>query len=138
MAGSGEIEIRRSEVAERFACVPSQINYVLETRFTPRRGYYVESRRGGGGYIRIVRAPVRRTPISYERVYEEIGSVISVRRAEGLLADLEEFGLLDRSRGALVRAALRHETAGLEPPWDELVRARLLKAMLLLLFHESR
>ena len=60
-AVEGVIEIRRSEVAEQFDCVPSQINYVLETRFTPQRGYYVESRRGGGGYIRIMeslRAPL--------------------------------------------------------------------------------
>lgn len=49
------IEIRRSELASKFSCVPSQINYVLERRFAPERGYLVESRRGGGGYIRIYR-----------------------------------------------------------------------------------
>ena len=50
-----EIELRRNELAEHFQCAPSQINYVLATRFTPDHGYVIESRRGGGGYIRIVR-----------------------------------------------------------------------------------
>ena len=51
----GTIEIKRNEVAEKFQCVPSQINYVINTRFTAERGYAVESKRGGGGYIRIFR-----------------------------------------------------------------------------------
>ena len=51
----GHVEIKRSEIAEKFQCVPSQINYVINTRFTADRGYLVESKRGGGGYIRIVR-----------------------------------------------------------------------------------
>ena len=50
-----EVELRRNELAEYFSCAPSQINYVLATRFTPDNGYIIESRRGGGGYIRIVR-----------------------------------------------------------------------------------
>ncbi|MDO5311272.1 MAG: CtsR family transcriptional regulator [Clostridia bacterium] len=52
---SGEVELKRNELADRFGCVPSQINYVISTRFSPERGYIVESRRGGGGYIRITR-----------------------------------------------------------------------------------
>ena len=51
----GSLEIQRSLLAERFDCAPSQINYVLTTRFTPYKGYYVESRRGGGGFIRITK-----------------------------------------------------------------------------------
>ena len=54
-SGGGVAELQRRGLAERFSCVPSQINYVIETRFTPENGYLVESRRGGGGYIRIVR-----------------------------------------------------------------------------------
>lgn len=52
-ANGGEIELKRNALAEKFSCVPSQINYVITTRFSPERGYLVESRRGGGGYIRI-------------------------------------------------------------------------------------
>ncbi|EPC72630.1 transcriptional repressor CtsR, partial [Lacticaseibacillus paracasei subsp. paracasei Lpp71] len=55
LAQEAAVEIRRAEIARRFNCVPSQINYVIKTRFTPARGYIVESKRGGGGYIRIVK-----------------------------------------------------------------------------------
>ena len=53
--GGGVAELSRKTLADRFSCVPSQINYVIETRFSPENGYLVESRRGGGGFIRIVR-----------------------------------------------------------------------------------
>lgn len=59
---SEKIEIRRSELAQRFDVVPSQINYVIKTRFTIQNGYIVESKRGGGGYIRIVQIPLRTDP----------------------------------------------------------------------------
>ena len=54
-SADGTAELQRSSLADRFGCVPSQINYVIATRFSPERGYMVESRRGGGGYIRITR-----------------------------------------------------------------------------------
>ena len=59
-SGDGVLEIQRGELAQRFNCVPSQINYVMSTRFSPERGYIVESRRGGNGYIRITRVQVDR------------------------------------------------------------------------------
>ena len=58
MAEDSTIEIQRNELAERFDCAPSQINYVLTTRFTPYKGYYIESRRGGGGYIKIIKVGI--------------------------------------------------------------------------------
>ena len=57
-AENGVLEVQRSELAQRFNCVPSQINYGMSTRFSPERGYIVESRRGGNGYIRITRVQV--------------------------------------------------------------------------------
>lgn len=136
-AVEGVIEIRRSEVAEQFDCVPSQINYVLETRFTPQRGYYVESRRGGGGYIRIMQLYVRHPQSVWESVCEEIGNRIDAERAESLIARLEELGKLTPRRALLVRGALRQETAGISPPWDDVVRAKVLKGMLMLVFHDG-
>ena len=136
-AVEGVIEIRRSEVAEQFDCVPSQINYVLETRFTPQRGYYVESRRGGGGYIRIMQIYVRQSQSAWESVCEEIGNRISAERAESLVARLEEIGALSPRRALLIRGALRHETSEIGPPWDDVVRAKLLKSMLMLVFHDG-
>jgi len=124
-----EIEIRRCDVAQQFDCVPSQINYVLETRFTPQRGYVVESRRGGGGYIRITRY-VMHGHNSLEAIFREIGSRITEEKADSLLLRLVDGGMLMRRTAALIRAALKDETDGLDPSVEPIVRARLLRAML--------
>lgn len=132
----GVIEIRRSKVAEQFDCVPSQINYVLETRFTPQRGYYVESRRGGGGYIRILRAYIRSSPLSWESIRDEIGRRITSERADALIYGLHEIGLLTKARAALIRNALRDETKMVGPAYQEEWRAALLRTMLLMSWHD--
>lgn len=137
-AGGGVIEIRRCDVADQFECVPSQINYVLETRFTPQRGYYVESRRGGGGFIRITRAYIRRQPTTAQSLDEQIGSRIGEERAEYLLSQLQESGHIDRRKESLIRGILRQETRGVEAPWKDFLRAKLLKVSLLLLLEEPR
>ena len=67
-AENGIIEIQRNEMAQFFECSPSQINYVLSTRFTPYKGYYIESRRGGGGYIKIIKVGIEGN--------EDIGNII--------------------------------------------------------------
>ena len=69
---NGVLELQRNDLAERFHCVPSQINYVMSTRFSPEHGYIVESRRGGGGYIRITRVQVDR-PTLLMSVINSIG-----------------------------------------------------------------
>ena len=129
-----EIEIRRCDVAEQFDCVPSQINYVLETRFTPQQGYVVESRRGGGGYIRITRYVVHGHD-SIEEAAREIGSRIDAAKADSLLLRLVDGGILKRRTAGLIRAIVKDETSGLEAPLDQMVRAKLLKALLRLAQH---
>ena len=57
--GNGAVNVQRNDLAETLGCVPSQISYVISSRFTPERGYVTESRRGGGGYVRIVRMRAR-------------------------------------------------------------------------------
>lgn len=128
MAGD-EIEIRRCDVAEQFDCVPSQINYVLETRFTPQRGYVVESRRGGGGFIRITRYVVYGHN-SIEGIMREIGGRIGGEKADSLLLSLVDGGMLKRRTAGFIRAVIKDETRGLEPPVDQIVRAKMLRAML--------
>lgn len=137
-AGRSVVEIRRCDVAEQFACVPSQINYVLETRFRPEHGYYVESRRGGGGYIRITQIVVHRTPISWSTIAEEIGVRMEQVEAEGLLKRLESLGAIDGTQESLIRGVLRQETADVRPPQDDVVRAKLLRGMLLVAMHTER
>ena len=81
-----EIEIQRNELAEHFNCVPSQINYVIATRFKPSQGYYVESRRGGGGHITIKK--VSNTKSDYiMHIMENIGEALQNSEAEILISD---------------------------------------------------
>src|SRR5690606_9706875 len=103
--------------------------YVLETRFTPQRGYVVESRRGGGGYIRITRYVVHGNH-SLEAIFREIGSRITAEKADSLLLRLVDGGMLMRRTAALIRAVLKDETDGLDSSVAPTVRAKLLRAML--------
>jgi transcriptional regulator of stress and heat shock response len=80
--GQGLIEIKRSELAEHFQCVPSQINYVINTRFTAERGYLVESKRGGGGYIRIVRVETHSKSALFDELQKHLQTMISQNAAE--------------------------------------------------------
>ena len=75
----GALELQRSDLAQRFNCVPSQINYVMSTRFSPEHGYIVESRRGGGGYIRITRVQVDRQTLLMH-VINSVGSRLDALR----------------------------------------------------------
>ena len=81
----GKIEIQRNEIAEIFNCVPSQINYVINTRFTMQHGYDVESKRGGGGYIRIVKVQVNSNIDLLERMNQIIGNHISEKEGQNAL-----------------------------------------------------
>lgn len=129
----GQIEIRRCELAESFQCVPSQINYVLETRFTPEKGYKVESRRGGGGYIRITSLELRHSIDLASSLYRQIGREIDEERADSLLAKLTQTGSIDQRRATLIRAAIRREMNSIDPAWRPYVRAMLLRSMLLVI-----
>ncbi len=84
---NGVLELQRSDLAERFHCVPSQINYVMTTRFSPQNGYIVESRRGGGGYIRITRVQVDR-PTLLMSVINSIGESIDRASANAIVQNL--------------------------------------------------
>jgi len=104
LSGGGVAELQRKSLAERFECVPSQINYVIETRFTPEHGYLVESRRGGGGYIRIVRLmdDKQRTLLEAAR---GIGGRFSQNEAARLTRTLISAGLLSQNEGRLLLGA---------------------------------
>lgn len=133
----GVVEIQRNELADRFSCVPSQINYVIGTRFTLERGYLVESKRGGGGYIRIRKLELPAYKPIHEHVLRTIGDRIDQTAAEGLIYQLSEAGLLKRREARLIQAAVSRETIALKLPQRDEVRSRLLKAMLIALLAES-
>lgn len=130
----GYVEVRRYELADQFACVPSQVTYVLSTRFTPDRGFFVESRRGGGGYIRIVARHPQLVRNRQDPVWRRLGPTLTESEAEGLLDWLEGTGVATRGQATVARQVMRHEAQRLEPPLDGVMRAALLKGMLVVLF----
>lgn len=123
------IEVQRAVLAAHFGCAPSQINYVLATRFTAERGYLVESRRGGGGYIRLIRLNLADGDGLHELVYREIGDQLSQEEALGYIARLREHRLIDEREAAIMVAAIQRETIPVELPLRDMLRASLLKAM---------
>ncbi|MCQ6563612.1 CtsR family transcriptional regulator [Paenibacillus mendelii] len=129
----GAVEIQRNDLADRFSCVPSQINYVISTRFTMEKGYLVESKRGGGGYIRIQRVELPTLKMIQGHIAQTIGNEVDQAAAEGLIYQLEEAELISKREAKLLRAAVSREAIALILPTRDEVRARLLKAMLITL-----
>lgn len=132
-SSEGSVEIQRSELADKFSCVPSQINYVISTRFTLEKGYYVESKRGGGGYIRIQRVDLPSLEAVQRHVNHTVGTEIDQTAAEGLVYQLEEADFLTDREARLIRAAITRETLAIGLPLRDQIRAKLLKAMLITL-----
>ncbi len=132
-ARDGCVEIRRSELADKFRCVPSQINYVLATRFNLERGFLVESRRGGGGYIRIVKVDVGSPAKLLGAMIDSIGDAVSQHEAEGHIMRLFEEEIINKREVALMRAALNRRHLLVDLPLRDKVRAKVLKGMLLAL-----
>lgn len=128
---SGAIEIQRNDLADKFSCVPSQINYVISTRFTLEKGYLVESKRGGGGYVRIRRVELPGPMSLHLYLHQTIGSEIGQSTAEGLIYQLEEANILTVREARLIRAAVSREVLALKLPYRDQLRATLMKAMLI-------
>ena len=93
------------DLAQQFGCVPSQINYVMSTRFSPERGYIVESRRGGGGYIRITRVRVDRQTLLMH-VINSIGDTLDLPSARAIIQNLTESEAIDRAAGQALLSAV--------------------------------
>jgi transcriptional regulator CtsR len=128
---SGTAEVQRATLAAQFGCAPSQINYVLATRFTPERGYLVESRRGGGGYIRIVRLNLEEGDGLHILIHQQLGSQLSQDEALGYIVRLREQNIISEREAAVMHAAIHRESIGLDLPLRDIVRANILKAMIL-------
>ena len=127
----GALELQRSDLAQRFNCVPSQINYVMSTRFSPEHGYIVESRRGGGGYIRITRVHVDRQTLMMH-VINSIGSEIDPASTRAILSNLVQSEAIPAQTGKLL-VSLLSDTALRSVPKDQrsVLRADLLKQALI-------
>ncbi|MED5019913.1 CtsR family transcriptional regulator [Paenibacillus chibensis] len=127
----GLVEIQRNDLADQFSCVPSQINYVISTRFTLEKGYLVESKRGGGGYIRIQRIDLPQYSALHTHLHTTIGSMIEQNVAEGLIYQLEEARFLSKREANMMRAAISREVLAVKLPYRDEIRARIMKAMLI-------
>ena len=131
-AEDGVLEVQRSDLAQRFNCVPSQINYVMSTRFSPERGYIVESRRGGNGYIRITRVRVDRETLLMH-VINSLGGSVDLSSARAILSNLVQSGAMDRALGQTILTAVGDKALGQVPREKrDAVRADILKQVLIL------
>ena len=130
--GDGVLEVQRSDLAQRFNCVPSQINYVMSTRFSPERGYIVESRRGGNGYIRITRVQVDRETLLMH-VINSLGLQVDLSSARAILGNLAEAGALEEDLAQTLLAAIGDKALSAVPrELRNRVRADILKNVLIL------
>ncbi len=137
---SQEVERRRNELAEYFGCAPSQINYVLATRFSPSQGYLTESHRGGGGYIRIVRVMESgRQKMAY-LVRDRIGDSISEEEALRVIGHLRDSGNATEGEAGLMAAAVSGKAMAvpLTPEVKNVLRSRILKSMILALANQNQ
>ena len=132
-----EVELKRNELAEYFGCAPSQINYVLATRFSPD---LIESRRGGGGYIRIVRIVQSGAQQLMYLINERIGDAIGEEEASRLVQQLTEQKLVTAQEAALMRAAMSAQALAIPIPdsMKDAQRARIFKAMLTSIARQNR
>jgi len=133
-AGSPSIIVQRSDLATHFACVPSQVSYVLQTRFIPERGYLVETRRGGGGYIRITRLTISADEL-WRKALELTNMPLAKEEAVRLIRLLYQAGLITVKEARLLELALERAVLRLDPAWHDQVRAEMLRPMLAALMY---
>ena len=133
----GCTELQRTELASRFKCVPSQISYVISTRFSPERGYIVESRRGGGGYIRIRRVKQDPRQLVMHTV-NAVGDEVSFPIARAFISNLLDAGAISSQAARMMMAALSQTTLKAAPaPLRESLRASIFKQMLVQVLGED-
>jgi transcriptional regulator CtsR len=130
-----ELMIQRNELASHFSCAPSQINYVLTTRFTTDKGYYIESRRGGGGCIIIKRLNQKRGKNLLDTINERIGDSITNDKAVQIIEGLQQSNLITDREAAIIKVTVNDRTLyGYEN--RNALRADLLKAIMMILCHQ--
>lgn len=130
--GGGIAEIQRNILAGQLKCVPSQINYVIQTRFTPERGYSIESRRGGGGGVRITRVSPDETNYLMH-VINSVGNELSYQTARVFAQNLVDYEFLSLREAKLILGALRDSAIPVQGEVRNRLRANIFKNMLLAL-----
>ena len=125
----GQVELRRTDIADEISCAPSQISYVLSTRFTQDKGFVVESRRGLGGFIRIVQVPLR--DLVYQDMLSKINEETDMETVQSMVRYLAQHGMVETREAALlmqvVTGLFHSETLAAKE------RVQMLKTMILTL-----
>lgn len=132
-----EIELSRNELASFFAVAPSQINYVLETRFSIDKGYMKESRRGGGGSIKLIKIPLQSDSYINDLVFESIGDELTYKRALQILSRLYDEEILTSKEVGIIKTAICDESLVLPILLKDKLRATIFKNVLLFLLKEK-
>jgi len=130
----GKVKIKRNQLAENFDCAPSQINYVLDTRFTIEKGYVVESQRGGGGFIRIIRVTLDSNKEVIQEVINKLEHTISQKEAQGIIKRLYDNDLISERESYLMERVVHRNVLGISLPECDYLRGRILKNMLEVIF----
>lgn len=139
MSEDQHIELRRNELAQHFGCAPSQINYVLATRFSVDHGYIIESRRGGGGYVRIVRMESGGGENLLEKLLDRVGNSVSEETATAIISNLYERQIVTRNEALLMKSAISRNALALPISAKDVLRSAVFRNMLIQVFknHED-
>ncbi|HBI1456734.1 TPA: CtsR family transcriptional regulator [Staphylococcus aureus] len=123
------VEIQRANIAQRFDCVPSQLNYVIKTRFTNEHGYEIESKRGGG-YIRITKIENKDATGYINHLLQLIGPSISQQQAYYIIDGLLDKMLINEREAKMIQAVIDRETLSMDMVSRDIIRANILKRLL--------
>ena len=124
------IEIQRNDLAEQFNCVPSQINYVIETRFKPSQGYYVESKRGGGGHIAIKKINLTKSNYIMHMI-NSVGDGITAQEIDIFISNLLSYAMISPTEAKLLKVATSDKVLKIPQNMRDGLRASIFKNMLL-------
>ncbi len=134
MSGGTQVDLRRNELAQHFGCAPSQINYVLATRFSLDHGYIIESRRGGGGYVRIVRMQLPSSSGFLDVLLERIGNSVDEETCMAITSNLLERNMITGREAKLLQAAASKNALALPISAKNVLRAAVFRNLLIQVF----
>ena len=130
------IEIQRNDLAQHFNCVPSQINYVIATRFKPSQGYYVESRRGGGGHIKIEKVNVTKSNYLMH-IITSMGDTITSNEVDIFISNFLSYNIINKTEAKLLKGATSDNVLIVPQEYKDKLRASIFKNMILNLVEDE-
>ena len=134
----GELELKRNELAQQFNVVPSQINYVISSRFTPEMGYLIESKRGGGGYIRVVKVNTDKNRFIYHLINGGMGKNLSLREASDLIHQLYAHNAIAQDEARIMQASISDEALAVPLNIKNMLRAEILRQELIAILKKEQ